>query len=106
MPGLSGTLDDDHPCPLNDGSCIRRRCVTISSCWHDDAGRSHVHAPTLGVGLAGAVLIELAFAGRIALSWSRVVVPDRRPTGDNINDRTLARSCTPGPPAASRPGWA
>ena len=58
---------------------------------HDDKGTvvSQV-AETLRYGLAGAMLADLALAGRISLAdGKRVVVVDPAPTGDDLLDEAL-----------------
>ena len=44
--------------------------------------------------LAGAILMELALAGRIDTDLDRLVVVQQRPTGDALLDGVLARLAT------------
>lgn len=65
---------------------------------NDDTGHPHIHRQALALGLAGAVLIELFLAGRIALDptddrpagerWLRLY--SDQPVGDLIADTALA----------------
>lgn len=64
----------------------------------DASGRAVLDRTRLERALAGAVLVELAMAGRIApapaggpVKAGRIVVLDRRPTGDGLLDEALAR---------------
>jgi hypothetical protein len=57
---------------------------------HDDySGKCLVNNAVLGCGLAGAVLIELLLAGRIALADGRIVVRDSRPYAERVTDAAL-----------------
>jgi Golgi phosphoprotein 3 GPP34 len=58
---------------------------------YDDAGEPAVGQPALDYALSGAVLVELALAGRIGISDKRVDVLQDKPTGDEIVDDALAR---------------
>jgi hypothetical protein len=53
-------------------------------------------------GLGGAVLLELALAGRVGIEDKRVVVADPSPTGDPLLDDNLAR--VGAEPKARKPG--
>jgi hypothetical protein len=57
---------------------------------HDDAGKLILPEPTMGAGLAGAALIDLLLAGRVAVLDGRLDVIDPAPTGDEEADATLA----------------
>lgn len=57
---------------------------------HDEyTGKCLVNHAVLGCGLAGAVLIELMLAGRIALADGRFVVRDSRPYSERVTDAAL-----------------
>jgi hypothetical protein len=56
---------------------------------HDDAGRLIGSEAGVGAGLAGATLIELLLAGRIAVAEGRLDVIDSALTGDEESDATL-----------------
>ncbi|WP_203706999.1 GOLPH3/VPS74 family protein, partial [Asanoa iriomotensis] len=58
---------------------------------YQDDGTPTQDAGTLDYGLAGAVLVELAAAGRISLSGGRVSVTDPKATGDPVLDHGLRR---------------
>jgi hypothetical protein len=58
---------------------------------HDDTGSRIGDRHTLDLGLGGAVLAELAIAGRVAVAGRRVEVVDWSPTGDPVLDGALAR---------------
>ena len=77
----------------------------------DDKDGSFVPIPkvNLGCAIAGAVLMDLAFAYRIDTDPESLVVNDRTPTGNPILDPTLAKIAaqeqptTPGPGSGSSP---
>jgi len=56
---------------------------------HDDAGKPLAHRTTLSIGLASALLADLALAGRIDLIDGRVVVSDPGPVGEQFADRAV-----------------
>jgi hypothetical protein len=56
---------------------------------HDDAGRLIGSEASVGAGLAGATLIELLLAGRVAVADGRLDVIDSAVTGDEESDATL-----------------
>jgi hypothetical protein len=56
---------------------------------YDDAGEPAVGQPALDYALSGAVLVELALAGRIGISDQRVDVLKQEPTGDALVDAAL-----------------
>jgi hypothetical protein len=57
---------------------------------YDEEGK-HASTTSLDLGLAGAVLLELALAGRVAVENGKVVAQDAAPTGDAIADAALQR---------------
>lgn len=57
---------------------------------YDDNGVNRLGRPHLDYGLAGAVLLELALAGRVEVAEKRVVVTDPAPTGVPLLDEALA----------------
>ncbi|MDT4986128.1 MAG: hypothetical protein QOI74_222 [Micromonosporaceae bacterium] len=58
---------------------------------HDEySGKCLTNLAVLGCGLAGAVLIEMMLAGRIAMVDGRLVVRDTRPWSDRVTDAALA----------------
>ncbi|WNM41864.1 GPP34 family phosphoprotein [Micromonospora halotolerans] len=57
---------------------------------YDDAGANRLGRPHLDYGLAGAVLLELALAGRVEVTGGRLAVTDPRPTGVPLLDQALA----------------
>ncbi|WP_343444225.1 GOLPH3/VPS74 family protein [Micromonospora schwarzwaldensis] len=57
---------------------------------YDDAGANRLGRPHLDYGLAGAVLLELALAGRVEVADKRLVVTDPSPTGVPLLDEALA----------------
>lgn len=74
---------------------------------HDEAGKPVVHEASLGAGLAGAMLLDLVFAGRLRVAHQRVAVVDRRPTGDAAGDSVVdavARGIAP-PGVRAVVGW-
>ncbi len=79
---------------------LRTDLFLISHC--DDTGRPHLDKQSVAVGLAGAVLLELWYAGRVRLGWhgnpnhctwqrnhTQVTLIDASATGDHINDSAL-----------------
>jgi hypothetical protein len=57
---------------------------------HDEySGKCLANQSVLGCGLAGAVLVELVLAGRIAIADGRVVVRDSRPWSERVTDAAL-----------------
>ncbi|GAA0271269.1 GOLPH3/VPS74 family protein [Cryptosporangium japonicum] len=59
--------------------------------YDDAAGKPLVSTTTLDLGLAGAVLVELALAGRIAVEGKKVRVVDPSPVDDPIAEAALDR---------------
>jgi hypothetical protein len=58
---------------------------------YDDAGVDRLGRPALDQGMAGALLLELALAGRIEVADERLVVTDPTPVGQQQLDDALAR---------------
>lgn len=58
---------------------------------HDEDGTRRLGQPALGYGLAGALLVELALAGRIEVVGKKVTVRDPAPIGHAVLDGALAR---------------
>jgi hypothetical protein len=58
---------------------------------YDDDGSTHGAGKNLDLGLAGALLLELALAGRVGVTDKRLAVIDPTPTGDALIDATLRR---------------
>jgi hypothetical protein len=58
---------------------------------YDDAGVNRMSSPGFGYALAGALLVELALAGRVVVEDGRVRVVDRGRTGHVLVDDALAR---------------
>ncbi|QOC93705.1 GOLPH3/VPS74 family protein [Micromonospora craniellae] len=59
---------------------------------HDDeSGKATMPRISLDLGMAAAVLIELALAGRIAYAEGALTVVDATPTGEPVTDDILAR---------------
>jgi hypothetical protein len=56
----------------------------------DDTGKLHIHSQSLGVGLAGAVLIDLFLSGWVGIEGERIRVRRRGQVGDPIADTALA----------------
>ncbi|MFE9956228.1 GPP34 family phosphoprotein [Micromonospora sp. NPDC005299] len=57
---------------------------------HDDAGTNRLGRPHLDYGVAGAVLLELALAGRVEVTDGRLAVTNPAPTGVPLLDHALA----------------
>lgn len=58
---------------------------------YDDEGSAKLGQPSLGYGLAGALLVELALAGRVDVVDKKVTVLDPTPVGVPVVDEALAR---------------
>ncbi|MFE9203626.1 GPP34 family phosphoprotein [Micromonospora sp. NPDC007230] len=59
--------------------------------YDDETGKATMPRISLDLGMAAAVLVELALAGRIAYADGSLVVIDPAPTGEPIADEVLAR---------------
>ncbi|MFU8870706.1 GOLPH3/VPS74 family protein [Micromonospora sp. SL4-19] len=59
--------------------------------YDDETGKAVMPRISLDLGMAAAVLVELALAGRIAYSEGFLAVVDPAPTGEPIADEVLAR---------------
>ncbi|WBB77518.1 GPP34 family phosphoprotein [Micromonospora sp. WMMD882] len=59
--------------------------------YDDETGKATMPRISLDLGMAAAVLVELALAGRIAYSNGALVVVDPTPTGEPILDDVLGR---------------
>jgi Golgi phosphoprotein 3 (GPP34) len=68
-----------------------------------DDGTPQTDGTHLDNGLGGALLLELALAGRVGVVNKRVVVLDRDPTGDQLADEALERIA--GEERSRRPGY-
>jgi plasmid stability protein len=70
--------------------------------YDNESGKAVGSRIGLDLGMAAAVLVELALAGRIAYSDGTIVVVDDKPTGEAIADDVLARIAadTPHTPAS------
>ncbi len=58
---------------------------------YDDEGVNRLGRPALDQGLAGAILVELALAGRVTASDDRLTVTDDTPLGQRQLDEALQR---------------
>ncbi|MEH0828477.1 MULTISPECIES: GOLPH3/VPS74 family protein [Micromonospora] len=70
-----------------DGLLLTDELVLLA---YDDDGANRLGRPHLDYGLAGAVLLELALAGRVEVTDKRLVVTDPAPTGVPLLDEALA----------------
>ncbi|OKI42218.1 GOLPH3/VPS74 family protein [Micromonospora sp. CB01531] len=59
--------------------------------YDDETGKATMPRISLDLGMAAAVLVELALAGRIAYADGSLAVIDPAPTGEPIADEVLAR---------------
>ncbi|MCI4064220.1 GPP34 family phosphoprotein [Micromonospora sp. R77] len=59
--------------------------------YDDESGKATMPRISLDLGMAAAVLIELALAGRIAYAEGNLAVTDPAPVGEPIIDEVLAR---------------
>ncbi|WDZ86092.1 GOLPH3/VPS74 family protein [Micromonospora cathayae] len=58
---------------------------------YDDQGVNRLGTPNLDQGLGGALLLELALAGRVEVTDGRLAVADPTPTGQPLLDEALVR---------------
>ncbi|MEQ4301136.1 GPP34 family phosphoprotein [Plantactinospora sp. B6F1] len=70
--------------------------------YDDESGKATGSRIGLDLGMAAAVLVDLALAGRVAFSDGSIVATDPTPTGDPVADDVLARIAadTPHTPAS------
>ncbi|MEU7929141.1 GPP34 family phosphoprotein [Micromonospora sp. NPDC049801] len=70
--------------------------------YDDSTGKATMPRISLDLGMAAAVLVELALAGRIAFADGSLTVIDATPTGEPVTDGVLARIAadTPHTPAS------
>lgn len=70
--------------------------------YDDESGKATGSRIGLDLGMAAAVLVDLALAGRLAYSDGSMVVVDETPTGSPLADEVLARIAgdTPNSPAS------
>ncbi len=69
--------------------------------YDDETGKATMPRISLDLGMAAAVLVELALAGRIAYSDGALTVVDPTPTGEPVADDVLARIAADTPHSAS-----
>ncbi|MCL7459696.1 GPP34 family phosphoprotein, partial [Micromonospora sp. MSM11] len=69
--------------------------------YDDETGKATMPRISLDLGMAAAVLIELALAGRIAYSAGSLTVVDPTPTGEPLVDGVLARMAADTPHSPS-----
>ncbi len=70
--------------------------------YDDETGKATVSRIGLDLGMAAAVLVDLALAGRIAYSSGSLIAVDTHPIGDPIADAVLARVAADGPHTPSQ----
>ncbi|MFC0864240.1 GPP34 family phosphoprotein [Sphaerimonospora cavernae] len=56
---------------------------------HDDDGKALIQQPSLRLGLAGAVLLDLTLSGRLSVTQGQLAVYDRTPIGDTVADSLI-----------------
>jgi hypothetical protein len=69
--------------------------------YDDETGKATMPRISLDLGMAAAVLVELALAGRVAYSDGAIAVVDPTPTGEPIADEVLSRMAADTPHSAS-----
>ncbi|MFI7489494.1 GPP34 family phosphoprotein [Micromonospora echinaurantiaca] len=69
--------------------------------YDDETGKATMPRISLDLGMAAAVLIELALAGRIAYSEGALTVVDPTPTGEPVADAVLERMAADTPHSPS-----
>ncbi|MFF5176984.1 GPP34 family phosphoprotein [Micromonospora sp. NPDC000316] len=77
-----------------DGLLLTDELVLLA---YDDDGTNRLGRPHLDYGLAGAVLLELALAGRVEVTDKHLVVTDPTPTGVPLLDEALTMMGTERP---------
>jgi hypothetical protein len=96
----SGEVSDDAvPVTFKSMTSLPEEFLLIA---YADDGTPLTDGTHLDNGLGGAVLLELALAGRVDVADKRVVVADRAPTGDPLLDGALARIAQE--PKSRKPG--
>jgi hypothetical protein len=70
--------------------------------YDDQTGKATGSRIGLDLGMAAAVLVDLALAGRVAFDGGNLAAIDPRPTGDPIADEVLARVVADGPHTPSQ----
>ena len=99
----SGRLDVTPRTPRHDqAERMPLRTDLFLIAHDDDTGRPHLHKHAIAVGLAGAVLLELWYAGRVRLGWhgnpqhctwqrnhDQVTLLNATPTDDPIHDAAI-----------------
>lgn len=71
--------------------------------YEEESGRRMADGTSLGVGVAGSLLADLALAERVDLDGERVTVLDRAPVGDPDLDDALGRMAAE--PKPRKPEW-
>lgn len=61
---------------------------------HDDRGEARIHAGSLGIGLAGAALIDLVLSRRMTVERGRLMMKDATRTNDAISDWIISQLAT------------
>lgn len=69
--------------------------------YDDESGRAVGSRIALDLGMAAAILVELALVGRLTMSADMLVVKDNTPVGDPILDAVLAKIDSDTPHAAA-----
>lgn len=77
------------PSPAMTGVALAEELLLLA--YDDETGKATMPRISLDLGMAAAVLVELALAGRIAYSTGTLVATDPSPTGEPIIDDVLAR---------------
>lgn len=95
----------DPPRPDPDPPSVRERLFLIA---HDEDKnfRPRLHLPALGIGLAGAAVIDLLIANRLHITAGTADLTDyfdHSPTGNPVTDHVLrtVRTMTPRPPLSA-----
>jgi Golgi phosphoprotein 3 (GPP34) len=75
--------------PAMSGVALAEELLLLA--YDDTSGKATTSRIGLDLGMAAAVLVELALAGRIAYSDGTLIVTDPAPTGEPIADEVLGR---------------
>jgi hypothetical protein len=70
---------------------------------HHDDGQPVIHIPSLSLGLAAAVMIDLVLTERVTVTSGRIGISTVTPTGDAISDATLTAVLNTRQPRDLRP---
>ena len=80
----------DNAAPTNPAVRFSLRDQLYLLAHDDETGRPIAHLPSLSLGLAGAIVLDLYLGRRIRVDHDYLVIHDPRPCGDAIADHATA----------------